>query len=69
MNKKQISILGRHASWVGAGNIVSKLIMFAANIWLANHLLEKGYGAFCLGFVIVNYFYLLAFSGIAQVGC
>ncbi len=67
MSTKQISILGKHASWVGAGNVVSKIIMFAANIWIANHLLERGYGAVCVGFVIVNYFYLLAFSGMETV--
>ncbi len=67
MNTKQISILGKHASWVAAGNVVSKIIMFAANIWIANHLLDQGYGAVSFAFVIVNYFYLLAFSGIETV--
>jgi len=41
--------------------------MFAASIFVANKLLEEGNGAVCTAFVIVNYLYLLVFSGVETV--
>lgn len=52
---------------VGAGNALSKAMMFFANIVIANRLLEEGFGAIGVGFAIVNYFALCGFSGIDTI--
>ena len=62
-----ISLLGQNIMLVGFGNGVSKILMFIANIWIANHLLDKGYGTVSAAFAVVNYLSLVAFSGIDTV--
>jgi len=63
----QTKTLKQHILWIGIGNAISKIIMFAASIFVANKLLEEGNGAVCSAFVIVNYLYLLVFSGVETV--
>jgi O-antigen/teichoic acid export membrane protein len=53
--------------WVGAGNAASKVMMFVANVWIANRLLTEGYGAVSVAFVVVNYISLFLFSGLDTV--
>ena len=50
--------------WVGFGNVASKAMMFAANIWIANRLLQEAYGAVNVAFAIVNYTSLVLFAGV-----
>ena len=59
-----ITGIRRRLLWVSAGNVVSKLLMFAANIWIANRVLAEGFGALNVAFSIVNCLALLAFAGI-----
>ena len=59
--------LKQHILWIGVGNAISKIMMFVASIFVANKLLEEGNGAVCAAFVIVNYLYLLVFSGVETV--
>lgn len=49
---------------VWGGNILSKLMMFLATIWLANLLREEGFGIFSTGFAAVNYLSLALFTGL-----
>ena len=63
----QTKTLRQHILWIGIGNAISKIIMFAASIFVANKLLEEGNGAVCSAFVIVNYLYLLVFAGVETV--
>jgi len=57
----------KHLLLIGSGNAISKIMMFAASIFIANKLLQEGNGAVCTAFVIVNYLYLLVFSGVETV--
>ncbi len=59
--------LHRSLAWVSAGNVVSKLLMFAATIVVANRVREAGFGALSVAFTIVNYISLFAFAGIDTV--
>lgn len=61
------SSIKKHILLIGGGNAISKIMMFAASIFIANKLLEEGNGAVCTAFVIVNYLYLLVFSGVETV--
>jgi len=54
-------------AWVSAGNLISKLLMFAATIIVANRVREAGFGALSVGFTIVNYISVFAFAGIDTV--
>jgi len=67
VSRHHITLLGRHMGLVGFGNAISKLLMFVANIWIANHLLEQGYGIVSVAFAIVNYLSLVAFSGVDTI--
>lgn len=60
-------VLPRSLAWVSAGNIISKLLMFAATIMVANRVREAGFGALSVAFTIVNYISLLAFAGLDTV--
>jgi O-antigen/teichoic acid export membrane protein len=59
--------ISRHMAWVSAGNIVSKLLMFAANVWIANHLLDAAFGSVSVAFAIVNYIALVLFIGVDTI--
>jgi O-antigen/teichoic acid export membrane protein len=52
---------------VGSGNAASKVMMFVANVWIANRLLAEGYGAVSVAFAVVNYISLFLFSGLDTV--
>ncbi|NLF37961.1 oligosaccharide flippase family protein [bacterium] len=65
--RTHLALIGTRFFWVAAGNVASKAMMFVANIWLANRLLEQGFGALNVAFTIVNYLALFAFSGIDTV--
>jgi len=54
-------------AWVSAGNLISKLLMFAANIWIANRLLDAAYGSVSVAFTIVNYIALVLFIGLDTI--
>lgn len=42
--RSALPALQRQMLWVSAGNIGSKLLMFVANIWIANRILEVAFG-------------------------
>lgn len=67
MTTLRAPILRRSLAWVSAGNIVSKLLMFAATIIVANRVREAGFGALSVAFTIVNYISLFAFAGLDTV--
>ena len=67
MQKKKSKTLKQHILLIGIGNALSKIMMFAASIFIANKLLEEGNGAVGTAFVIVNYLYLLVFAGVETV--
>lgn len=54
-------------AWVTFGNVVSKLLMFAATIFVANRVREEGFGALSTAFTVVNYLSLFAFAGVDTV--
>lgn len=59
--------LRRSLAWVSIGNVISKLLMFAATIIVANRVREAGFGALSVAFTIVNYISLFAFAGLDTV--
>jgi len=68
MNAARATQTMRHAmAWVSAGNLVSKLLMFAANIWIANRLLDAAYGSVSVAFTVVNYIALVLFVGLDTI--
>lgn len=52
---------------VGAGNALSKVMMFIATVWIANTVREEAFGAVMVGFTIVNYFAVFGFAGVDTV--
>lgn len=62
--RSALPALQRQMLWVSAGNIGSKLLMFVANIWIANRILEVAFGNVSVAFSIVNYVSLALFTGI-----
>jgi O-antigen/teichoic acid export membrane protein len=68
MNAARATLTMRHSmAWVSAGNLVSKLLMFAANIWIANRLLDAAYGSVSVAFAVVNYIALVLFIGLDTI--
>ncbi|MCX7001849.1 MAG: hypothetical protein NTV22_01085, partial [bacterium] len=68
MNAARAAQTMRHAmALVSAGNLVSKLLMFAANIWIANRLLDAAYGSVSVAFTVVNYIALVLFVGLDTI--
>lgn len=49
---------------VGFGNAASKVMMFAANVWIANRLGADGFGALGVAFAVVNCLYVLGYTGL-----
>ena len=54
----------KELAFVWGGNILSKVMMFAATIYLANQLEVEGFGVFSTAFSIVNYISLALFTGL-----
>lgn len=51
-------------AFVWGGNILSKVMMFVATIYLANKLEVEGFGIFSTAFAITNYISLALFTGV-----
>lgn len=54
----------KELAFVWGGNILSKVMMFAATVYLANALEVEGFGVFSTAFAVVNYVSLALFTGL-----
>lgn len=54
----------KELAFIWGGNILSKVMMFVATIYLANALEVEGFGVFSTAFAIVNYISLALFTGL-----
>lgn len=54
----------KELAFVWGGNVLSKVMMFAATVYLANRLEVEGFGIFSTAFAVVNYISLALFTGL-----